>query len=210
MVHPSQTRSHRSAGFTLLEALVVVAIIGITAALAAPALSEAMADRRAGEAMHGLVRIGARARSEAMATGRAHVLVYTDASSGTPANGMVQLWRGRSNLCTANAWGTIISGACSADVDCLEALDMGTYNHGTHQVRLRLPGTGSGTLCFQPDGEVLVSRVVAGTATRFSTTAPDASIEGVTFTINRLVSGSAVGVQRRVVFPFGGSPRVAL
>lgn len=209
VVHPSRTLSHRSAGFTLLEALVVVAIIGISAAIAAPALTEAMADRRAGEAMHGLVRIGARARSEAMATGRAHVLVYTDASSGTAANGMVQLWRGRVNLCSTNNWGAIISGSCSADVDCVEALDMGTYDYGTHQVRMRLPGAGAATLCFQPDGEVLVSNVVGGTASPFGPNAPDGSPDAVRFTVDRLANGTIVGVQRVVVFPFGGTPRVA-
>src|SRR5690606_31833563 len=80
-------------GFTLMEAMVVVAIIGLSAAIAAPAISNAMANRRANEAQHALVRLGARARSEAMAYGRAHVLVYQ-----AGANGSAQLWRGRSNL----------------------------------------------------------------------------------------------------------------
>lgn len=188
----------------------MVAIIGISAAIAAPALSEAMADRRANEATHGLVRIGARARSEAMATGRAHVLVYSDASGGTTANGSVQLWRGRSNLCTANLWGDIITGACNTSVDCIDSLDMGVYNHGTHQVRMRLPSAGNATLCFQPDGEVLVSTAAGGVATRFSPNAPDGSLDAVRFTFQRLVSGTPAGVQREVVFPFGGTPRISL
>lgn len=188
-----------------MEALVVIAIIGITAALAAPALSEAMADRRAGEAMHALVRIGARARSEAMATGRAHVLDYSDTSFGTPPNGSVRLWRGRANLCIANDWGAIINGACESNVHCLEALDMGAYHHGTHQVRLRMTGAAQAWLCFQPDGELLVG----GPGAPFAPTAPDGSQEAVSFTIDRLVDGASAGVQRRVVFPFGGNPRVA-
>lgn len=193
-----------------MEALVVIAIIGISAAIAAPALMQAMADRRAGEAMHALVRLGARARSEAMATGRAHVLVYSNASGGSPANGSVQLWRGRANLCATNNWGTIVTGTCAGNPSCLELLDMGQYNHGTHQVRLRLDGTAGATLCFQPDGELLVSNVVGGVGAPFVPTAPDGSLEAVRFTITRLVDGSPEGVQRAVVFPFGGNPRVAL
>ncbi len=194
----------------MMEALTVVAIIGITAALAAPALSLAMADRRAGEAMHGVVRIGARARSEALATGRAHVLVYTDASGGSTANGSMTLWRGRSNLCSAHNWATIISGNCSADIDCIDQLDMGVYDHGTHQVRLRMNGAGGGSICFQPDGEVLVSTTSGGVASRFQALAPDGSREGIRFTIDRLQSGTTSGVTRRVIFPFGGTPRVQL
>lgn len=181
----------------------VVAIIGITAAIAAPALTEAMADRRAGEAMHGLVRIGARARSEAMATGRAHILVYTAAAFGS-----VQLWRGRSNACFQNQWATFVTGACATDVDCLEAHAMSRYDHGTHQVRMNLQGAGAAVLCFQPDGEMLISN--SGLAGPYAPTPLVAGSEGVLFTIVRLVNGSPDGVQRQVVFPFGGTPRVAL
>jgi type II secretory pathway pseudopilin PulG len=187
-----------------MEAMVVVAVIAISAALAAPAISEAMADRRATEAAHGLVRIGARARAEAMAYGRAHVLVYTDASSGSPAtNGRVQLWRGTVNLCGANDWTTIIGTSCAGNPNCVDELDMGTYNHGSHQVQLRLPGAGAAYLCFQPDGELLVS--TGGGA--FSPT-PPAGADAVRFTINRFLNGGVDGVQRVVVFPFGGTPRI--
>ncbi len=204
MVSSRRARGRRNAGFTLMEAMIVVAIIAISAALAAPAIGEAMADRRANEATHALVRIGARARAEAMAYGRAHVLVYTDASSGTPAsNGSVQLWRGTVNLCNANNWTTIITGTCDSSPSCIQGLDMGTYNHGSHQVRMRLPGASGAFLCFQPDGEMLVS--TGGGS--FAPTAP-AGTEAVRFTIDRLLDGGTEGVQRVVVFPFGGSPRI--
>lgn len=207
MNHARRNRSRRRAGFTLMEALVVVAIIGVTAALAAPALSDSMANRRTTEATHALVRVGARARSEAMAYGRAHVLVFSQTSTGSPAtNGSVQLWRGRSNLCNANPWEAITAGACSTSASCLETLDMGSYNHGTNQVRLRMTGATAAWLCFQPDGEVLIS---SGATDRFMPSMTGVTGDGATFTLQRLVNGADDGSTRQVVFPFGGTPRIA-
>jgi prepilin-type N-terminal cleavage/methylation domain-containing protein len=195
----SSLSPNNRAGFTLLEALVVVAIIGISAAIAAPALMEAMADRRAGEATHSLVRLGARARTEAMAYGRAHLIVYSN-----NANGSADLWRGNLNLCDGVNWTTIVAGGCAGNRNCLERLDMAAYTYPTHSVRMRLPGAGAQSLCFQPDGEMLVSGGLAGP---WSATAP-AGAEGVRFTFERLESGAPSGVTRAVVFPFGGTPRV--
>ena len=131
----SKTPKHEArAGFTLMEALAVVAIIGLSAAIAAPAVSNAMANRRANEAQHALVRLGARARSEAMAYGRAHVLVYQP-----DENGRVELWRGRANLCNANAWATIMAGDCASSPSCVDAIRMATYRMGSNEVRMTMP-----------------------------------------------------------------------
>lgn len=184
-------------GFTLMEAMVVVAIIGLSAAIAAPAISNAMANRRANEAQHALVRLGARARSEAMAYGRAHVLVYQ-----AGANGSAQLWRGRSNLCNGNAWATIMTGDCANSTSCVDALAMVAYDVGSHEVRMTM-GTPQ-WLCFQPDGEMLVS---SGAGAAFAPPGP--GVEGVTFTFQHFVNGTSDGTTRRVVFPFGATPRIA-
>jgi prepilin-type N-terminal cleavage/methylation domain-containing protein len=192
----------RSGGFTLMEALVVVAIIALSAAIAAPSVIEAMADREANEAAQDLVRIGVHGQTAAMAYGRAHVLRYA-AASGGGQNGSVQLWRGRSSLCSANPWTTIISGACADNENCVEQVDMDTHGMGSYAARLRLPGTTTADLCFQPDGELMVSAdggVFAPT--------PPAGADGVTFTITRFLSGTQTGVARSVVFPLGGTPRV--
>jgi prepilin-type N-terminal cleavage/methylation domain-containing protein len=199
VVHPSTSRNRR-AGFTILEAMVVVAIIAISAALAAPALSEAMAQRRAGEATHELVRIGARARSEAVAYGRAHLLQYADTGDGR-----VQLWRGRVNLCAANDWGTILTGSCGANPDCVDQLDMSFYDHGTHRVRMSIPGgPATANVCFQPDGEMRFQSGAGG----WTTTPPGSGSQGIVFLFERLEDGANAGVDRRVVFPFGATPRI--
>lgn len=183
----------------------MVSIIGISAALAAPTMMRAMAQRRASEASHSVVRIGARARSEALAYGRAHVLVFSEASGSGSSLGSLTLWRGRIDRCSANDWGTIITGACSASPDCIDSVDFGIYDYPTHKVRLRLPGGTAGALCFQPDGDSYFAGAV-GAVWRIT---PPAGIEGVRFILERMENGVVVGVQRAVVFPFGGSPRIA-
>ena len=186
----------------------VVAIIAITAALAAPALSRSMADRRASEATHALVRIGAQARSEAMLHGRAVVLRYYESSGGpSGSDGSVEMWRGRVDRCRANVWADLITADCSADARCVASLDMGNYEYPTHRVRMRiaLDGVAQADICFEPNGDMYFS-----TGGAFLTNLPDAGAnpDGVRFTFDRLEGGSAAGVQRAVVFPFGGTPRI--
>lgn len=78
---------------------------------------------------------------------------------------------------------------------------MARYDYPSNQVEMRLLGAGTATLCFQPDGEMLVSN-----GGNFTATAPAGDMP--TFTLQRLSSGAPVGVVRRVVFPFGASPRL--
>lgn len=185
-------------GFTLMEAMVVVAIIGISAAIAAPALTQAMANRRANEAQHELVRIGARARSESMAYGRAHLLTFAPG-----ANGTVALWRGRSNLCNGNAWGTIMAAAstCADNPSCVDAIAMSRYDVGSHSVVMEM--TGGPWLCFQPDGQVFA----AAAGARFAPAG--VGTEAATFTFTHYSGGTDDNSVRQVVFPFGAAPRIA-
>lgn len=196
--------SRRRAGFTLIEALTVVALIAIATALAAPGVMNAMANRRATEATHAVVRIGARGRAEALAYGRAHVLTYTNVSTGPGGDfGTLELWRGRSDRCTANDWTAIMTGSCASNVDCVDSLDMGSYAYPTHRVRLRLDGATRGSLCFQPNGDTFYAN-----AGGLWGTTPPAGIDAVQFRVQRVSSGTTTGVDRLVVFPFASGPRI--
>lgn len=199
--------SSRQAGFTLLELMVVVAFIAIATALAAPAMMSSIANRRATEATHAVVRIGARARSEAIAYGRAHVLTFTDSSSGAGGNyGTLELWRGRTDRCSSNDWPTLISGTCSTNDDCIDSLDMGTYAHPTNRVKLELDGSPSGgSLCFQPNGDMYYANP-GGLWT--SNPPAGGGTDAVQFRVQRISDGSPTGTDRFIVFPFAGSPRI--
>ncbi len=66
----------RQAGFTLIELATVVAIIGIFAAIAAPQLSQWLANQRVKSAARDLGNIFTIARSEAIRTGNNHVVFF--------------------------------------------------------------------------------------------------------------------------------------
>jgi prepilin-type N-terminal cleavage/methylation domain-containing protein len=187
-------RSRSRDGFTLVELMVVVAIIAIMAAGIAPAITSALADGRAGNAAVDLVRLGGRARSETTFSGLAHVLSYMAGQNG--GLGVVQLLRGVNNRCNSQTWG-----AGSALID---RVDMTFYNFGnTHVIDVKRTdgATAQIQICYQPDGAMMIRAGGSGTFT-----APVNA--GVGFTITRSVDGTTRGVPRQVFFPYGGTARL--
>jgi len=76
------------AGFTLLELMIVVVMIGIIVALGIPAISAQMRDRRTNQAAHQVALLFRQARALAMGRGGA-VLVHFDA--GTVTQGKIDV-----------------------------------------------------------------------------------------------------------------------
>ena len=66
----------RAQGFTLIEIMVVVAIIGIAAGIAVPQLQHLMANQRLQGAVRSISDAFVLARSEAIRTGNTHIVFF--------------------------------------------------------------------------------------------------------------------------------------
>lgn len=100
----------RLRGFTLLELMIVVVMIGILVALGIPSISAQMRDRRTNQAAHEVAMLYRQARAVAMGRGAA-VLVRYDA---TP-RGAVTVLEGRNPGDASNCLGVPVT-SCNATV----------------------------------------------------------------------------------------------
>jgi type IV fimbrial biogenesis protein FimT len=73
----------KNAGFTLVETLVVVAIIGVLATMAAPSFSEQMKQQRVEGAAEGLVAALQNTKAEAIKRNATTGIIFTPATTGT-------------------------------------------------------------------------------------------------------------------------------
>lgn len=201
-------------GYTLVELMIVVSIVGLSVAAAAPAFSRAMAENRAGQATRELVRMGRRARSETAAYMRAHLLWIQPELEG----GFVSLVRGNTNSCTGQNWGALFSmGTCgNPGAACLEQIDLSASQYrGLYTTEMMFEPTGGGAvtptataLCYAPDGVVWHSQggSLASLNLASTNTNPNAR-GGYRFVIRLMDSGQVRGVVRRMIFPLGAAAR---
>lgn len=180
-------------GFTVLELMIVLVIIGVGAALAAPGIGSAISDSRAADVAVDLMRLGREARSEPLTNGRAHVLHYEAGAEGT---GRLELYRGTNNGCNTQVWDL-------AAEDRIDEVVADDYNPDASHT-IRVTSDAQVDLCYQPNGAVMVRAAGGG---RFGWSHPDVQT-GVVFTVTHEVAGDRVGVDREVVFPLGGTARI--
>ena len=181
--------------------MVVVVIIGITAALAGPAVARSVAISRADRANHDMIRLVRFARSQAIAYGRAYLSRFV-----TTGNGRAELWEGTTSACRLENWTNITAtGGCSSatagagPTNCSDFVDSADYDYGYHHVTFA--SVRGVDLCFQSSGDALTRP--SGGAGAFG-----APLNGVvTITTTRFEGGVTPDPQRGVVIPAGGAPR---
>lgn len=200
------------AGFSMVELLIVVVIVGIMAMTVAPSLSEVLSGNRQASAAMDLIKFARATRSAAVSSGAAQLMVF--GPSGSNNLGVINRYIGMTNRCLQSRWDIAMGSDPGQGAKRALGFDMAAYNPGykpsdddkTQQVikmsAAVLGGDAIQTvlwLCYQPDGQVY-AMFDAGTVLQIQ----NVDFE---FTISRSIYGEKHGVDRRVLFPAGGNAR---
>jgi prepilin-type N-terminal cleavage/methylation domain-containing protein len=210
-------RAHRSgAGFTLVELMVVVTIIGLSVLAFAPSFSRAMAEREVSFATREILRIAKRARSESLGYRRAYMMVIDPGASDDQAP-TVQLLRAGNNSCVAQNWAALQATCGTLNGQCVEDVDLnGNANFSTRGFTVRgleeavggAVSSESRALCWAPNG-LVYTRSPADLGTQLGETNANNTVNGgVVYKLSLFQDGSEVGRAHRVLIPLSGSPMV--
>jgi len=96
-LHTTMRRRSASGGFTLLELMVVVVLIALIAMIAIPSLSRQRTDKMTFNYAREVTQIYMKARSNAVGTGAAHLVVFTKQFNN--GEGAVVSFESRDNTC---------------------------------------------------------------------------------------------------------------
>ncbi len=215
-------------GFTLIELMVVVILVGIMVMLAVPSMSSARYDRRVYDDAASIAQVVRDARARAMGRGAAIVVQLSNASSSRGSYLVYEAVTGNSSLTTANIEAgvenrTPDSRCRRGDLNLLDTtknvLVESTMLDNQTEISADIlsvvvgptgivPTAGSAFLCFTPGGHTYYSE---GTTANFDSALPMTSPMTV-IVRRRNVAGSSAspdfGLRRRVVIAPSGNTRV--
>jgi type IV fimbrial biogenesis protein FimT len=196
-----------AAGFTLLELLIVVIMIGVIVTLAIPSIAAQMRDRRLNQAAHQVSLVYRQARALAMGRGSA-VLVHFD--SGIKPRGRIELREAidvdplhcvtlPATSCSGANWDA--ASLSNRLVTAFDPSDLDAFSNVQMRVHLAT-GADAGDavdICFSPLGRPF---------RRFSFTGAFAPMNDVAYVEVSPVDG--VGLTRNVLIVPNGASRLAL
>lgn len=194
------------AGFTLVELMIVVVIIGIGAAMSAGGIANAFSEDRARRATRELVRLSRRARSDTVLFRVSH-LMWLETGAGVNS---ATILRGTGPSCTNETWNTALN------VERLNLADPNdTYAQDAWPARMRVFSNTNTTtevaslaVCYSPTGMMWSWSSVASAALDATTGALLTQASGLGGYRVDIVRTGGGGVDRHVIFPQGGSARV--
>jgi prepilin-type N-terminal cleavage/methylation domain-containing protein len=196
------------AGFTIIEMMIAVVIIGVMAAAIAPALGEAMASRRHSAAPYRLIHAARLAQARAKDTGVAHLLRVQAANTEL---GRFEVYMGLTSSCPLTPWTNAVGTHTPELVERMEEFNPkgdgeGAFGDpGRHVIFVRATDVDENPytdvwICNEPSGRTFTADNTATALVEHTTT--------YEFEFRRTVDGVARGVRRRVVFPPGAAPRI--
>ena len=202
----------RVQGLTLVELMVVLAVMGVLVSAALPSMSQGFADRKVAMVARDVVALFRRARYMSMAYGRAHRVVYANDSGLGLSN---EPWafetiRGVAGACSLNDFTAnnvdLDQLDCDGNPRCSDYLYANTYDAdpGDNDM-VRVDGYDGATFCYEAGSN---NQVFIGPRL-FSNWQTDVGRAGFGFIVYREVAGDPFGVARKVLIPMGtGTPRV--
>jgi prepilin-type N-terminal cleavage/methylation domain-containing protein len=206
-------RRERQLGFTLVELMVVLAVMGVLVSAALPSIGRGFADRRVAMVARDVVSLFRRARYMSNAYGRAHKVVYTN-DSGTGLTSQAYAFetlRGTGGACSLTTFENS-AGIALTDLDCdnnwrcVDHLYANTYDADpTDNDLIRVDGWKDSSFCYESgsNNQVFVDTVL------FANWQSANAQAGFGFLVYRELNGDPIGVARKVLVPMGsGSPRV--